>query len=85
MLEGSLNRGPPRAGLRGRAGVSLTPQTSASSSHGRHHQMPLDASALPPAPLEPAPRPLSRLSPWWAVRGGLPGRVGITAQGGLQC
>lgn len=69
MLEGSLKHGPPGAGLRGRAGVSLTPQTSASSSPSGHHQMPLDAGALPPAPLESAPRPLSSLPPWWGVRG----------------
>lgn len=79
MLEGSLNRGPPRAGLQGCTRVSLTPQTSASSSPSGHHQMSLDAGALPPAPLESAPQPLSSLSPWWGPRGR------AAWQGGHRC
>ena len=42
--------------------------------------------ALPPAPPESTPRPLTAAcSPGGGCGGGPPGRVGIAAQGGLQC
>lgn len=86
MLEGSLAHDPSRAGLQGGARVSSTTQTSASSSAGGgHRQKPLDAGALPLAPLESALRALTAAcSPGGGCGGGPPGRVGITAQGGLQ-
>lgn len=86
VLEGSLAHDPSRAGLQGGARVSSTTQTSASSSAGGgHRRKPLDAGALPPAPLESALQALTAAcSPGGGCGGGLPGRVGITAQGGLQ-